>query len=68
MVKDRRGKQLKVGDCVLWYDPDEDTRDLTRLWGIDKSMEMMKTQSFSSLTNWGVNLRCLGMNLNFIKK
>jgi hypothetical protein len=21
---------------VLWYDPDEETRDLTRLWAIDK--------------------------------
>lgn len=36
MVKDRRGKQLKVGDCVLWYDPADETRDLTRLWGIDR--------------------------------
>ena len=36
MVKDRGGKQLKVGDCVLWYDPEEETRDLTRIWGIDK--------------------------------
>ena len=38
MVKDRRGKKLKVGDCVLWYDPDPETRDLnlTRLWVIDE--------------------------------
>ena len=35
MTKDRNNKKLKVGDCVRWYDPDEETRDLTRLWGID---------------------------------
>lgn len=35
MAKDRNNKELKVGDCVLWHDPDEETRDLTRLWAID---------------------------------
>lgn len=35
MAKDRNDKELKVGDCVLWHDPDEETRDLTRLWAID---------------------------------
>jgi hypothetical protein len=36
MVRDRNNKKLNVGDCVLWHDPDPETRDLTRLWGIDK--------------------------------
>ena len=35
MVKDRNRKKLSVGDCVLWHDPDEETRDLTRIWAID---------------------------------
>ena len=35
MAKDIFGKEIKVGDCVLWHDPDEDTRDLNRVWGID---------------------------------
>jgi hypothetical protein len=36
MAKDRNNKGLVVGDCVLWHDPDEETRDLTRLWAIDR--------------------------------
>ena len=36
MIKDRRGNELKVGDCVLWHDPDETTLDLSRIWGIDE--------------------------------
>lgn len=35
MVKDRNRKKLNIGDCVLWHDPDEETRDLTRIWAID---------------------------------
>ena len=34
MVVDRNNKKLNVGDCVLWYDPDEETRDLNRVWAI----------------------------------
>jgi len=36
MMRDREGKIIRVGDCVLWHDPDEETRDLTRIWAIDK--------------------------------
>lgn len=36
MVVDRNNKKLNVGDCVLWHDPDEETRDLSRVWAIDK--------------------------------
>lgn len=36
MVVDINGDLLEVGDCVVWHDPDEDTRDLSRLWGIDE--------------------------------
>lgn len=62
MVKDRRGKQLKVGDCVLWYDPDEETRDLTRLWGIDKingddeDSIILISDDFSEAEVWGCEL------------
>lgn len=36
MAKDKNGTPLVVGDCVIWYDPDEDTRDLSRVWAIDE--------------------------------
>lgn len=36
MVSDRNEEKLNVGDCVLWHDPDEETRDLTRIWAIDR--------------------------------
>lgn len=36
MVVDRNNKKLNVGDCVLWYDPDPETRDLNRVWAIDE--------------------------------
>ena len=36
MVSDRNKEKLNVGDCVLWHDPDEETRDLTRIWAIDR--------------------------------
>lgn len=36
MVRDRNNKKLNVGDCVLWHDPDPETRDLERLWAIDR--------------------------------
>lgn len=26
-MKDRKGNKVKVGDCVIWYDPDETLRD-----------------------------------------
>lgn len=35
-MKDRCGSAIKVGDCVIWHDPDETTRDLSRIWAIDK--------------------------------
>lgn len=35
-MKDKNGKKLKIGDCVIWHDPDETTRDLSRIWAIDK--------------------------------
>lgn len=36
MVSDRNEEKLNVGDCVLWHDPDPETRDLTRIWTIDR--------------------------------
>lgn len=32
---DMFGERIAVGDCVLWHDPDEETRDLLRVWAID---------------------------------
>ena len=32
---DMFGERIEVGDCVLWHDPDEETRDLSRVWAID---------------------------------
>lgn len=31
---DIHGEELKIGDKVLWYDPDEEYRDLTRVYEI----------------------------------
>lgn len=31
---DIHGEELKIGDKVLWYDPDEKYRDLTRVYEI----------------------------------
>ena len=35
MVTDRKGKQISVGAHVIWYDPQEEFRDLTRVWQVD---------------------------------
>lgn len=65
MVRDRNNKKLKVGDCVRWYDPDEETRDLTRLWGIDKingddeDSIILISDDFSEAEVWGCELEKL---------
>lgn len=62
MVRDRNNEELKVGDCVRWYDPDEETRDLTRLWGIDKingdddDSIILISDDFSEAEVWGCEL------------
>lgn len=33
-VKDKFGKRLKVGDKVIWFDPDPEGRDIERVWEI----------------------------------
>ena len=35
-VKDRNGKTLKKGQKVKWYDPEEEARDLSRVYVVDK--------------------------------
>lgn len=35
MIYDRNKQPLMVGDCVLYHDCDEDTRDLDRVWAVD---------------------------------
>ena len=65
MVRDRNNEELKVGDCVRWYDPDEETRDLTRLWGIDKingddeDSIILISDDFSEAEVWGCELEKL---------
>jgi hypothetical protein len=39
MVTDRKGKQISVGVHVIWYDPQEEFRDLTRVWQVDNVSE-----------------------------
>ena len=34
VVRDRLGKELNVGDKVIWVDPDPEGRDLSRTWEI----------------------------------
>lgn len=34
--KDRNGSKVKVGDKVRWYDPDESSRDLDRIYTISR--------------------------------
>lgn len=33
---DRNNVEIKIGDKVIWYDPANDARDLSRVWTIDK--------------------------------
>ena len=33
---DRNNVEIKVGDKVIWYDPEIEARDLSRVWTIDK--------------------------------
>ena len=35
-IKDRKGKALRKGQKVIWYDPEEDARDLTEVYVVDK--------------------------------
>lgn len=35
-VKDRKGKVLKKGQKVKWHDPEEEARDLSRVYVVDK--------------------------------
>ena len=30
-IIDKNGNPVKIGDAVLWYDPDESARDLSRV-------------------------------------
>ena len=39
MVTDRNGKQISVGANVKWHDPQEEFRDLTRVWQVDDVSE-----------------------------
>ena len=35
-IKDRKGKILKKGQKVIWYDPEEEARDLSTVYKVDK--------------------------------
>lgn len=34
-MKDRYGTSIKVGDCVIWHDPEVEARDLSIIWTIN---------------------------------
>lgn len=35
-IKDRKGKALKKGQKVIWYDPEVEARDLSTVYVVDK--------------------------------
>ena len=35
-VKDRKGKALKKGQKVIWFDPEVEARDLSEVYVVDK--------------------------------
>ncbi len=35
-VFDKNNVEIKVGDNVIWYDPEIEARDLSRVWTIDR--------------------------------
>lgn len=35
-AKDRKGKSLKVGQKVIWFDPEVEARDLSEVYVVDK--------------------------------
>lgn len=43
-MKDRNGYEIKMGDYVKWYDPEESARDLSRtylIWDIRDEMVLI---------------------------
>ena len=34
-VTDRKGIEITLGAKVIWYDPEEDARDLSRVYTVD---------------------------------
>lgn len=49
-IKDRLGKSLELGEPVIWADPDEEARDLNRVWTIFdvQSEELVRIHDISS--------------------
>ena len=50
-MKDRNGNEIKVGDYVKWYDPEESARDLSRtylVWDIRDEMVLI-TDEYSEV-------------------
>ena len=37
MYQDINGKEIRVGSKVIWYDPEVEARDLTRVWEVWKA-------------------------------
>ena len=35
-VFDKNNVEIKVGDNVIWYDPEIEARDLERVWVVDR--------------------------------
>ena len=38
-VTDRKGIEITLGAKVIWYDPEEDARDLSRVYTVDTISE-----------------------------
>lgn len=50
-MKDRNGNEIKVGDYVKWYDPEESAKDLSRtylVWDIRDEMVLI-TDEYSEV-------------------
>ena len=63
MITDKKGNAIRVGDCVIWHDPDEETRDLTRILAVDKingddedSIILISDEYGSEAEVWGCEL------------
>ena len=35
-IKDKKGKALKVGKKVVWHDPEDSVKDLSRVYKVNK--------------------------------
>ena len=60
---DKFGEKIKVGDYVLWHDPDEEARDLSRIWTIDKIASTDEDAVILISDKWGSEAEVFGFEL-----